>query len=108
MDTSIHEPGFKDRVYEIVAGIPPGRVMTYGQIAALAGSPRAARQVGGVAHFGPPELPWQRVVNKSGGLASGYWGGRKQQKLDLEAEGVEISEEFKVIELEHRLWNPNK
>ena len=48
---------FRELIYEYVAQIPPGRVMTYGQLAALAGSPRAARIVGGVAHFGPEELP---------------------------------------------------
>ena len=45
--------------------------MTYGQLAALCGNARAARIVGGIAHFGDPGLPWQRVVNKRGGL-----GGR--------------------------------
>ena len=59
---------FKSRVFALVAQIPPAKVMTYGQIAAMCGSARAARIVGGIAHFGPPELPWQRVVNKSGGL----------------------------------------
>ena len=48
---------FRERVYEVVASIPKGRVMSYGQIAALVGSPYAARIVGGVAHWGDPELP---------------------------------------------------
>ncbi len=86
------ENSFKDNVYTIVARIPSGRVMTYGQIAALAGNPGAARQVGGLAHFGPTNLPWQRVVNKNGGLASGYYGGRDGQSHDLEAEGVSVSQ----------------
>ena len=60
--------------------------MTYGQLAALAGSAYAARIVGGIAHFGNPDLPWQRVVNKQGGLASGYPGGRQGHKAALEAE----------------------
>ena len=62
--------------------------MTYGQLAALAGSPKAARIVGGIAHFGDPGLPWQRVVNKQGGLARGYPGGRVAHKQHLEAEGI--------------------
>src|SRR5581483_11962343 len=66
---------FRRRVYAIVAQIPKGKVMSYGQIAYLAGSPRAARIVGGIAHWGNPELPWQRVVMKDGGLAPGYPGG---------------------------------
>src|ERR1043165_8363082 len=81
---------FAQRVYAVVAQIPKGKVMTYGQIAALCGNARAARIVGGIAHFGPPDLPWQRVVNKKGGLAAGYYGGREGQKKDLEAEGVTV------------------
>lgn len=79
---------FRSSVEAIVCQIPEGRVMTYGQIAALAGSPRAARIVGGVAHYGEEKLPWHRVVNKQGGLASGYPGGRIAHKEHLEAEEV--------------------
>jgi methylated-DNA-protein-cysteine methyltransferase-like protein len=99
--------GFAARVYDLVAQIPRGKVMTYGQIAALCGNARAARIVGGVAHFGPPDLPWQRVVNKHGGLAAGYHGGREQHKADLEAEGVEISEEY-TVNVGELLWSPNQ
>lgn len=81
---------FAQRVYALVAQIPKGRVMTYGQIAALCGSAQASRIVGGIAHFGPPDLPWQRVVNKKGGLAAGYYGGHEGHKKDLEAEGVTV------------------
>lgn len=95
---------FKDRVYSTVALIPKLHVMTYGQIAALCGSPRAARQVGGLAHFGPHDLPWHRVVNKSGGLASGYHGGREGQKKDLEAEGFEVSEELTIDISKYLYW----
>lgn len=81
---------FAQRVFALVAQIPRGRVMTYGQIAALAGNAKAARIVGGIAHYGPPDLPWQRVVNKKGRLAAGYYGGREGHKNDLIAEGVEV------------------
>jgi len=97
--------GFRERVEAIVRQIPYGRVMTYGQIAALCGNARAARIVGGVAHFGDPELPWQRVVNKSGGLAAGYPGGRAGHKEVLEAEGVVVSDDFSV-DVEKLLWSP--
>src|SRR6267378_7569605 len=90
------EKGFRERVEALVAQIPQGRVMTYGQIAALCGNARAARVVGGIAHFGDPDLPWQRVVNKSGGLASGYPGGRSGHKQVLEGEGVKVSEDYAV------------
>lgn len=96
---------FRDRVYAVVAQIPPGRVMTYGQIAALCGNARAARIVGGVAHFGDSTLPWQRVVNKNGGLASGYPGGREGHKQVLQAEGVAVSADYRV-NLKELLWQP--
>jgi methylated-DNA-protein-cysteine methyltransferase-like protein len=101
---------FAKRVYELVAQIPKGRVMTYGQIAALCGNARAARIVGGIAHFGPPDLPWQRVVNKKGGLAAGYYGGRVGQKHDLEAEDVKVlgGEDDYYVNVEKLLWNPNE
>ncbi|MDB5164371.1 MAG: methylated-DNA--protein-cysteine methyltransferase, methylated-DNA-protein-cysteine [Candidatus Saccharibacteria bacterium] len=99
------EDNFKQRVYAVVAQIPRGRVMTYGQIAALVGSPRAARIVGGVAHYGDPNLPWQRVVNKRGGLATGYPGGQAAHKTHLESEGIVVSDDYKVDVLK-LLWQP--
>ena len=99
-------PKFRDLVNEVVRQIPSGRVMTYGQIAAICGNARAARIVGGIAHFGDPELPWQRVVNKRGGLAAGYPGGQKGHKVHLEAEGVKVSDDFRV-DVELLLWHPN-
>jgi alkylated DNA nucleotide flippase Atl1 len=65
--------------------------MSYGQLAALSGSPRAARIVGSIAHFGDDALPWHRVVNRLGGLASGYPGGRNAHKEHLESEGVLVT-----------------
>jgi methylated-DNA-protein-cysteine methyltransferase-like protein len=96
---------FRNRVYELVSHIPKGRVMTYGQIAALAGQPYAARIVGGIAHFGNPGLPWQRVVKKSGSLAEGYPGGLSGHKQVLEAEGIEVSNDYRV-DVERLLWWP--
>ena len=80
--------------------------MTYGQIAALSGSARSARVVGGIAHFGPGELPWHRVVNSKGGLASGYPGGRTAHKAHLEEEGIEVSSEY-YLKLSRYLYVPN-
>lgn len=97
---------FTLRVNHLVAQIPKGRVMTYGQIAALCGNARAARIVGGIAHFGDPAMPWQRVVNKSGGLAAGYPGGREAHKKHLEAEGVLVTNDFKV-DVSALLWSPS-
>ncbi len=100
------EDGFRSKVNDLVALIPNGKVMTYGQIAAFCGSPRSARIVGGIAHFGDIKLPWHRVVNKQGGLASGYPGGKSGHKQVLEAEGYEVSEDFKV-DIEKYIWKPN-
>jgi methylated-DNA-protein-cysteine methyltransferase related protein len=99
------EPGFRQRVETLVAQIPKGRVMTYGQIAALCGNARAARIVGGIAHFGNPALPWQRVVNKQGGLASGYPGGRSGHKQVLEQEGLKVSNDYRV-DVARLIWWP--
>lgn len=96
---------FKQRVYEIVAQIPKGRVMTYGQVATAAGAAWAAWEVGQIAHTGPSDLPWQRVVNKQGGLARGYPGGFEGHKKALEAEGVFVDQDFKV-DIERLLWLP--
>lgn len=81
--------------------------MTYGQIAALCGRPKAARIVGQIAHFGDPELPWQRVVNKAGGLASGYWGGKEGHKRDLLAEGVQINDDYNIVDVASIIYWPN-
>ena len=98
--------GFRKRVEALVAQIPQGRVMTYGQLAALAGDARAARIVGGIAHFGNPKLPWERVVNKQGGLAAGYPGGRSGHRQVLEAEGYKVTDDLAVNVLNLIWWPP--
>lgn len=100
------QSNFTKRVSELVASIPAGRVMTYGQIAALCGNPRAARIVGGIAHFGDPGLPWHRVVNKQGGLARGFPGGPGVQQALLEADGVTVSD--LMVDINALLWSPDK
>lgn len=81
---------FRERVLALVAQIPAGQVATYGQIAALAGSPRAARQVGGVLSALPPDLsvPWQRVINRQGSLSTWRKGCGELQQALLLAEGI--------------------
>ncbi len=96
---------FKNRIYDLVARIPKGKVMTYGQLAALAGAAWAAWEVGQIAHTGPSDLPWQRVVNKTGGLAKGYPGGLEGHKKAIEAEGVMVDSEYKV-NVKELLWQP--
>ena len=103
---ALPEQGFRERVEAVVAQIPPGRVMTYGQLAALCGNARAARIVGGVAHCGDPDLPWQRVVNKQGGLASGYPGGRRGHAEALRAEGYDVSDSY-TVDVNKIIWSPS-
>jgi len=96
---------FKERIYALVAQIPAGRVMTYGQIAALCGEPGAAWEVGQIAHSGPTDLPWQRVVNKQGGLAVGWPnGGQEAHKAILEAEGTEVDADYRVDVARLQWW----
>jgi methylated-DNA-protein-cysteine methyltransferase-like protein len=94
-------------VFALVAQIPAGRFMTYGQLAALCGEPLAAWEVGQIAHHGPTDLPWQRVVNKQGGLAVGWpGGGQAAHRAILEAEGVDVSEDFRV-DIARLQWWPD-
>jgi methylated-DNA-protein-cysteine methyltransferase related protein len=83
---------FTARVVEIIKDIPEGYVMTYGQIAKVAGSPRAARQVVRVLHSlsRKHRLPWHRVVNAKGQIALQEDDAYHEQLLSLEAEGIEI------------------
>lgn len=99
------EPTFREAVYALVAQIPKGKVMTYGDIAGLSGHPYAARQVGGLAHFGPTDLPWHRVVNRLGECAGGYYGGKAGHKAALETEGFMVVG-YRIADFEARRWRP--
>lgn len=98
---------FCGMVYSLMAQVPAGQVTTYGDLAGLAGHAYAARVVGGISHYGPSELPWHRLVNRFGGLASGYHGGRDAQRQVLEAEGTPCSDDYIVINFAERRWKPN-
>lgn len=96
---------FKENVYSIVLQIPVGKVMTYGQISALAGSPGAARVVGQIAHYGDSNLPWHRVVSAKGLMANGYVpGGPNGQARSLNNEGIII--ENNQLNLKEYIWWP--
>ena len=100
---------FPQRVYAIVAQVPPGRVITYGTIALLLGEPRKARQVGWAMAATPardPPLPAHRVINARGELSGGPgFGGYAGQRTMLEAEGVAFMRDGR-IDLERYLWLP--
>ncbi|MHA6310451.1 MGMT family protein [Pantoea sp. S-LA4] len=95
---------FQQHIWQIVAAIPAGRVATYGDVALLAGSPRAARQVGGVLSRLPQgsTLPWHRVVNRHGAISL-QGDGLFRQRDALEAEGVVVSDDGR-IDLEAYRW----
>lgn len=98
---------FTSRVIEIIKSIPAGYVMTYGQIAELAGSPRGARQVVRILHSMSTryELPWHRVVNAKGEIAIKDDESRFQQQVYLSDEGVIIDGKGS-IDLEKYRYQP--
>jgi methylated-DNA-protein-cysteine methyltransferase-like protein len=82
----------RERIYQAVRRVPSGRVVTYGQIAAIAGGPRSARAVGQAMRHCPPGVPWHRVVNGQGTISRrGDGSGMLSQRLLLEGEGVRFS-----------------
>lgn len=101
MDT--HD-SFPQRVWQIVAAIPEGYVTTYGDVARLAGSPRAARQVGGVLKRLPEGsgLPWHRVVNRHG-IISLTGPDLQRQRQALLEEGVVVSGDGR-IDMQRYRW----
>ena len=104
---------FNQRVYAVVRKIPKGRVATYGQIAALIGSPRAAQAVGWALHDldrkPDPTVPWQRVINRLGYISTTCTEHTAdEQAWTLQKEGVEVHKKEKLwfVHLEKYLWKP--
>jgi methylated-DNA-protein-cysteine methyltransferase-like protein len=77
---------FFARVYDAIARVPCGSVVSYGQIACVLGNPRAARQVGWACAACPEHLPWQRVVMADGAVTGGAFADLRRALL--ESEGV--------------------
>jgi len=98
---------FTERVIDIIQNIPKGRVMTYGQIAWLAGSHRAARQVVRILHSMSRKhhLPWHRVINAKGQIAFQNNESYNDQRMTLEIEGVEVGINGN-IDLSKYQWHP--
>ncbi len=103
----MRESTFSDRVKRLIAGIPTGKVATYGQIAACAGNHRAARQVAWLLHSSSRKdmLPWHRVINSRGGISLPIGGGFEEQVMLLEAEGIVVDPQGR-INLSEYLWHP--
>jgi len=100
---------FHERAVEVIKKIPKGKVATYGQIAALAGSPWAARMVTRVLNtaWHKENLPWHRVVNSKGGISLKPGSGYELQKKLLKKEGITFKEDD-CIDLKRFLWVPKR
>jgi len=100
---------FSDRVYWLTDQIPEGKVATYGQLAFLAGTPRAARAVGALMKNSRSigiDIPWHRVINASGGISyKGETERPRLQRLLLKSEGVVLSAQDKC-DLSSYRWEP--
>lgn len=95
-------------VYDVVRLIPPGRVTTYGAIAAYLGSPGAARMVGyalNAVHASAPDVPAHRVVNRLGVLSGRNHFPPPGMETLLYSEGVRVENDT-VVEFESLFWDP--
>ena len=106
-------PRFFVHVYRLVAQVPKGKVVTYGQVAALLGAPRAARAVGTALRYLPGSLtrtvPWQRVINAAGGISlRGDVLRAEEQRWLLEGEGIEFDRHGKVNLKKYRWLGPQR
>ena len=78
---------FAERAEDVIRALQPGEVVTYGEVAADAGRPGAARAVGHLLATRPADLPWWRVVTASGRLVPGH---EAEHAHRLGAEGVAV------------------
>lgn len=106
-DTPGGPSGVFSEIYELVRQIPPGRVMTYGQIAALLGHRVSPRAVGWAMHGCPADVPWHRVVNARGGCSTDRLTDMPPglQRALLEREGVRFGSTGR-IDLARYRWTP--
>jgi methylated-DNA-protein-cysteine methyltransferase related protein len=108
MPTGRELAGYQERVFEIVRLIPPGRVMTYGQIAEMLGEGYTPRTVGFVMHNADDTVPWHRVINSQGGCSTNkILLPENKQQLLLEAEGVGFNEKGRC-DLARLRWSPGE
>ena len=97
---------FTSRAITVIRAIPAGKVATYGQIAALAGSPGGARQIVRILHSlsAREGLPWHRVINSRGEIALPEGGGREAQRAALKTEGVRIDARGRIDMTRCQWW----
>ena len=97
---------FYEAVYRLVCRIPKSRLMSYGQIATILGTPRASRAVGYAMRACPEGLPWQRVINAKGQIsARGDVERPMLQRLLLEEEGIQFGLDD-TCDLQGLRWEP--
>ena len=90
---------FYEQVYELVRQVPVGTVVTYGQVAAMLGSPGSARAVGYALRYLPrgTDVPWQRVINHKGEISPRFPAESPLiQRALLESEGVVFDDNDRV------------
>ncbi|WP_442598957.1 MGMT family protein [Neobacillus sp. D3-1R] len=98
---------FTERAIQVIKSIPEGKVMTYGQVAKLAGSPRGARQVVRILHSMSKkyQLPWHRVINSKGEIVIKEDESFHEQLLALQSEGIEVKNNC-IVNLEKYQHQP--
>lgn len=96
---------FFEQIYALVRAVPEGRVVSYGQIAAMLGRPRAARMVGWAMRCSPNDVPWQRVVMADGTVAGGDFAALRRAML--REEGVTFLRDGRV-DMENCRWRPER
>ena len=98
-----------NKVYEFLTTIPPGKVVTYSQIAEALGNKKLARVVGNILHNNPNQnkYPCYKVVNSKGYLSKNYaFGGIEYQKKHLENDGIKVDNY--QVNLAKYQWNNKK
>jgi len=110
MEPRVVGPGWHERVFAVVATVPPGRVTTYGDVAGALGSRRVARQVGFALAALPADrddVPWHRVVSGKGVLSRRSHGDASDsQILLLRAEGIDIDPHGRIVDFANLRFQP--
>jgi methylated-DNA-protein-cysteine methyltransferase-like protein len=103
------DPSYRERAYELVLRIPPGRLMSYGLVAKVLGIGYDARAIGNIMYATPDDgrnIPWHRVLNAQGRCSTaGLTSPPDLQQRLLEGEGIVFNDKG-ICDLEKYLWSP--